>query len=76
MQVIALKATSPGTPGDALQVFNLDTKQKLKSHHMTEPVEFWKWVSPSMLGLVTATSVYHWDIQVRKVREGGRVSCV
>jgi hypothetical protein len=64
-KVIALKATTPGTPGDALQVFNLDTKTKLKSHQMPESVEFWKWITPNMLGLVTATSVYHWDIQVR-----------
>lgn len=63
-KVIALKATTPGTPGDALQVFNLDTKTKLKSHQMPESVEFWKWITPNMLGLVTATSVYHWDIQV------------
>lgn len=64
-KVIALKATTPGTPGDALQVFNLDTKTKLKAHQMPESVEFWKWITPNMLGLVTATSVYHWDIQVR-----------
>jgi len=64
-KVIALKATTPGIAGDALQVFNLDTKTKLKSHQMPESVEFWKWITPNMLGLVTATSVYHWDIQVR-----------
>lgn len=62
-KVIALKATTPGIAGDALQVFNLDTKTKLKSHQMPESVEFWKWITPNMLGLVTATSVYHWDIQ-------------
>jgi clathrin heavy chain len=65
-KVIALKATTPGTPGDALQVFNLDTKTKLKSHQMPESVEFWKWITPTMLGLVTAGSVYHWDIEVRR----------
>ena len=64
-KVIALKATVAGQPGDALQVFNLDTKTKLRSHHMPEPLEFWKWVSPSRLGLVTAASVYHWDVEVR-----------
>eukprot|EP00878_Enallax_costatus_P037020 GHUV01041721.1.p2 GENE.GHUV01041721.1~~GHUV01041721.1.p2 ORF type:complete len:125 (-),score=40.85 GHUV01041721.1:378-752(-) len=63
-KVIALKATTAGTPGDALQVFNLDTKTKLKAHHMPEPVEYWKWISATQLGLVTATSVYHWDIEV------------
>eukprot|EP00879_Flechtneria_rotunda_P000465 GHRR01000566.1.p1 GENE.GHRR01000566.1~~GHRR01000566.1.p1 ORF type:complete len:1351 (+),score=578.78 GHRR01000566.1:197-4249(+) len=62
-KVIALKATTAGTPGDALQVFNLDTKTKLKAYQMPESVEFWKWISPTQLGLVTATSVYHWDIE-------------
>lgn len=62
-KVIALKATTAGTAGDSLQVFNLDTKTKLKAHQMGEPVEFWKWVSPSRLGLVTATTVYHWDVE-------------
>jgi clathrin heavy chain len=62
-KVIALRAASPaGTPGDALQVFNLDTKTKLKAFSIAESVEFWKWVSPSMLGLVTPTAVYHWDV--------------
>lgn len=66
-KVIALKATAAGTPGDNLQVFNLDTKTKLKAYQMPESVEFWKWVSPTMLGLVTATSVYHWDVEVGHV---------
>jgi len=30
---------------------------------MTEPVEFWKWISPTMIGLVTNKSVYHWDLR-------------
>lgn len=33
-KVIALKAATPGTPGDALQVFNLDTKTKLRAHQV------------------------------------------
>lgn len=63
-KVIALKAVAPGTPGDSLQVFNLDSKSKLKAFQMPEPVEYWKWTSPSRLGLVTSTSVYHWDVEV------------
>lgn len=63
-KVIALKATTAGTPGDALQVFNLDTKTKLKAYQMPESVEYWKWITPTLLGLVTAGSVYHWDIEV------------
>jgi clathrin heavy chain len=63
-KVIALKATTAGTPGDSLQIFNLDTKTKLKAHQMPETIEFWKWISPTALGIVTATALYHWDMQV------------
>lgn len=75
-KVIALKATAAGTPGDNLQVFNLDTKTKLKAYQMPESVEFWKWISPTMLGLVTATSVYHWDVEVRPCVQAFIVSCL
>ncbi|EJD47981.1 clathrin heavy chain [Auricularia subglabra TFB-10046 SS5] len=45
-----------------LQVFNIELKQKVKSHMMNEDVVFWKWISTSTLGLVTETAVYHWSI--------------
>ena len=45
-----------------LQVFNIDTKQKVKSHMMNEDVIFWRWISDSAVGLVTDTSVFHWSI--------------
>lgn len=56
-QVIALKAQSR-----TLQIFDLEAKQKLKSATMSEDVSFWKWVSETTLGLVTETSIYHWDV--------------
>lgn len=61
-QIIALKAKVPETAGDNLQVFNLASKQKLKSVQFSENVIYWRWVTPSRIGLVTATSVYHWDL--------------
>jgi clathrin heavy chain len=63
-KVIALKAKTPGSTNDSLQIFDLERKEKLKSQQMTEEVVFWKWVSPTKLGLVTATTVYHWDMAV------------
>lgn len=69
-KVIALKATAAGTVGDNLQVFNLDTKTKLKAYQMPESVEYWKWISATMLGLVTASSVYHWDVEVGIIFSG------
>lgn len=56
-QVIALKAQSR-----TLQIFDLAQKAKLKSTTMNEDVVFWKWFSDTTLGLVTDTTVYHWDV--------------
>jgi len=47
--------------GKMIQMFNLDTKQKLKSHDMDSPIVFWKWTSADNLALVTGTSVHHWS---------------
>ena len=46
-----------------LQVFNLDTKTKVKSHTSPQDVIFWRWISSTTLGVVTSTSVYHWSIE-------------
>ncbi|KEQ58296.1 clathrin heavy chain [Aureobasidium melanogenum CBS 110374] len=55
--IIALRAQQR-----TLQIFDLGAKAKLKSATMNEDVVFWKWYSDKSLGLVTETSVYHWDI--------------
>jgi len=55
--IIALKAQQR-----TLQIFDLSQRQKLKSAVMNEDVVFWKWISETSLGLVTDTSVYHWDV--------------
>jgi clathrin heavy chain len=43
-----------------LQIFNIELKQKVKSHLMHEDVVFWKWISPTTLAIVSDTAVYHW----------------
>ncbi|KAI2792259.1 putative clathrin heavy chain [Penicillium oxalicum] len=55
--IIALKAQ-----GRTIQIFDLAAKQKLKSAVMNEDIVYWKWFSERSLGLVTETSVYHWDV--------------
>jgi len=62
-KVIALKAVVAETTSDHLQIFNLEMKSKMKSYQMPEQVVFWKWITPSKLGLVTQTCVYHWDME-------------
>lgn len=55
--IIALKAQ-----GKTIQVFDLQAKQKLKSAVMTEDVMFWKWYSDTSIGMVTESSVFHWNV--------------
>ncbi|EFJ17279.1 hypothetical protein SELMODRAFT_115182 [Selaginella moellendorffii] len=56
-KVLALRAQ------EQLQVFNLDTKAKLKAYQMNEQIVFWKWITPKIIGLVTQDAVYHWSIE-------------
>jgi clathrin heavy chain len=55
-KILALKAAR------TLQIFNIETKQKVKSHVNNEDIVFWKWISDSTIGMVTESSVYHWSI--------------
>ncbi|KAJ2160687.1 Clathrin heavy chain [Coemansia sp. RSA 552] len=56
-KIIALKA------GRNLQVFNLEMKAKVKSCAMAADVQFWRWITPFDIALVTETSVFHWSIE-------------
>lgn len=56
-QIIALKAQLR-----TVQIFDLAGRAKLKSATMNEDIVFWKWFSETSLGLVTETSIYHWNV--------------
>jgi len=55
--LIALKA------GNQLQIFNIEKKDRVKACQMTDQVVFWKWISDTVLGIVTGTSAYHWALE-------------
>jgi len=61
--IMALKGKNEGSVGHFIQVFNLDTKEKLGVHQFSENVVVWKWVEPRLLGIVTDKSVYHWKLE-------------
>lgn len=48
--------------GRQLQIFNIETKAKVKQHLNEHDIVFWKWVNETTIGMVTDTSVYHWTI--------------
>lgn len=66
-RTLALKAAAGEGGGDNLQVFNLDTKQKIKSHVNPTRVQFWAWLDDSTIGIVTDAAVFHWSMEVRQV---------
>jgi len=62
--LIALKGATDGTPGHFVQVFNLDTKEKLGVHQAPQGIVFWRWLTPRLLALVCEKDVYHWNLEV------------
>jgi clathrin heavy chain len=62
--IIALKGATDGTPGHFVQVFNLDSKEKLGVYQAPENIVFWKWLGPRMLALICEKDVYHWNLSV------------
>ncbi|KAF6756119.1 hypothetical protein DFP72DRAFT_846886 [Ephemerocybe angulata] len=66
-----VSSRSPLTPapaGRTLQIFSIESKQKVKSHVNNEDIVFWKWVSETTIGMVTETADYHWTSPTRPQR--------
>ena len=59
--IIALKAQ-----GRTLQLFNLETKDRLQTYSHQEDIQFWRWISQTTLALVSTKAVYHWDVMDAK----------
>jgi len=75
--IMAVRAKN-GQNNIMIQVYNLDTRQKLKDINLNYEVTFWKWLNDRTIGLVSPTSVFTLDISemnspARKVfdRQGG-----
>eukprot|EP00916_Digyalum_oweni_P021100 GHVL01035078.1.p1 GENE.GHVL01035078.1~~GHVL01035078.1.p1 ORF type:complete len:1411 (+),score=249.62 GHVL01035078.1:264-4496(+) len=79
--IIAVKAPAPGNAkANQVQVFNLDSKQKLGDYISTELIQFWRWLTPQCLALVGETTVYHWTLESNSTKpksvfeRGGRLA--
>jgi len=60
-QILALKAQN------LLQIFDIAQKARVKDYTAQEEIVFWRWISESLLALVTPTCVYHWSIEPNAV---------
>ena len=58
--MIALRA--PSGNNTTIQVFDLDSKAKVKQCEVKETVRFWRWIDEDTLGIVGKTGVYHTKI--------------
>lgn len=56
-KILALRA------GQALQIFNIELKTKIKAYQMPEPVMYWTWLNEKTIALVTANAVFHWSVE-------------
>ncbi|KAH8740767.1 clathrin heavy chain [Cryptosporidium ryanae] len=50
--------------GCTLQIFNLDTKEKLGAFVIPESIVYWRWLSPKILAVVGDKGIYHWTIEL------------
>mmetsp|Transcript_30328 Transcript_30328/g.70760 ORF Transcript_30328/g.70760 Transcript_30328/m.70760 type:complete len:1710 (-) Transcript_30328:179-5308(-) len=61
--IIALKGSTEGQAGQFVQVFNLDTKEKLGVFQAPTNIVFWRWLTPRLLALVLEQDVMHWNLE-------------
>ena len=59
--IMAVRANN-GTNNVMIQVFNLDTRTKLKDIVLNSDVTFWTWLNDRTIGLVSSQSVFTLDI--------------
>jgi clathrin heavy chain len=60
-KILALRKTT--AEGVHLHLFHTEMQRKLKEFTLSEAVDFWKWISPSTLAIVTTSAVYHWSVE-------------
>lgn len=61
--------------GCALQLFSLELQSKLKTANLPAdqaPV-YWTWLSPTTIGIVTGSAVYHWSASADGAAEPARM---
>lgn len=49
--------------GCTVQIFNLDSKEKLGAFLFPESVVFWRWLTPRILAIVGDKGIYHWTVE-------------
>ncbi len=57
--------TGGDQPTSSIQVVDLTKKEVLRELNIPEPIQLWKWVSETVIGVVGTKSIYHVDITTK-----------
>ncbi|SBT48654.1 clathrin heavy chain, putative [Plasmodium ovale wallikeri] len=68
--ILALRGTIKNVNTIFLQVFNIETKEKICSLNLNEYMNYWKWINNDTIAIVCERNVYHWNIDIHNTRKG------
>ncbi|KYN98001.1 putative clathrin heavy chain [Plasmodium gaboni] len=67
--ILALKGTIKNMNTIFLQVFNIETKEKICSLNLNEYMNYWKWINNDTIAIVCEKNIYHWNIDIHNTRK-------
>ncbi|CRH02619.1 clathrin heavy chain, putative [Plasmodium relictum] len=62
--ILALRGTIKNVNTVFLQVFNIETKEKICSLNLNEYMNYWKWINNDTIAIVCEKNIYHWNIDI------------
>lgn len=65
--ILALRGTIKNMNSIFLQVFNIETKEKICSCQLNEYMNFWKWINHNTIAIVCEKNIYHWTIDIHNL---------
>lgn len=72
--ILALRGTVKNMNTIFIQIFNIETKEKIYSHQLNEYVNYWRWINNNTIAIVCEKNVYHLSVDIhnlKKNKEGG-----
>ncbi|KAI4834912.1 clathrin heavy chain [Plasmodium brasilianum] len=67
--ILALRGTIKNVNTIFLQVFNIETKEKICSLNLNEYMNYWKWINNDTIAIVCERNIYHWNIDIYNTRK-------
>ncbi|CAA9990983.1 clathrin heavy chain, putative [Plasmodium knowlesi strain H] len=67
--ILALRGTIKNVNTIFLQVFNIETKEKICSLNLNEYMNYWKWINNDTIAIVCEKNVYHWNIDIHNSKK-------